>query len=153
MLSTPENHPIEIATIGVINFKDNINEAEISNKNKRFNTKNIGEYKVEIYGGEGSIPHMHIYNSDKSFETCVCVYSNNYFSHGGKYSDKFTSKQCKEFNKWLKELNTKSAIPMTNWEMVMTMWEGNNGNDCKFPENRKIRIQPHYEDMINYKDI
>lgn len=153
MLATPENHPIEIATIGTISFTDSFNEVEVSKRSDRFNSKKIGECKVEIYGGEGQIPHFHMYNLNKTFDTCICIYSNNYFSHGGKYTDKLNAKQCKDLYDWLKEPNTKAAVPMTNWQMIVTMWEGNNGDNCRFPESRKVKEQPRYDDMINYKDV
>ena len=94
---------------------------------------------------------MHIYNKDKSFDTCVCIYSNNYFSHGGKYKSKFTSKQCKEFNKWMTELNNNFDPPTTNWQAIKSLWNVMNP-DCKFPEARKVKTQPQYEGMTNFKD-
>ena len=140
-----------IGLLGIINFNESITEQEISDKNNRFNSRSIGECKIEVYSSEGAIPHMHVYNNDKSFETCICIYSNNYFAHGGKYSNKFTSKQCKEFNEWMKRINTKMPGNITNWEAIAGFWEFANPR-CKFPENRKVRVQPHYEDMINFKD-
>ena len=141
-----ENNNLEIAFIGTIDFNDSINEQEAG----RFNTKSIGECKVLVYNGEGQIPHMHIYNKDKSFDTCVCIYSNNYFSHGGKYKSKFTSKQCKEFNKWMSKTNY-AVDDMTNWQCAKMIWSIMNP-DCKFTDSRKVKTQPHYEDMINFKD-
>ena len=147
-----EGHSDEfVCLLGIINFDESINEQEIGNKNNRFRPKSIGECKVEVYNLEGSIPHMHVFNSDKSFETCICIYSNNYFAHGGKYTSKFSSKQCKEFNEWMKQTNIKSPMNTSNWETAVMLWEFSN-EDCKFPENRKVKIQPHYEDMINFKD-
>ena len=142
---------LEVSLLGIINFDDSINEQEIGDKNNRFRTKSIGECKVEIYNGEGTVPHMHVFNKDKSFEACICIYSNNYFAHGGKYTDTFSSKQCREFNEWMSRLNTKFPGALTNWQVAVGLWETDNP-DCKFPENRKVRIQPHYEDMINFKD-
>ena len=142
-----ENNNLEIAFIGTIDFNDSINEQEAG----RFNTKSIGECKVLVYNGEGQIPHMHIYNKDKFFDTCVCIYSNNYFSHGGKYKSKFTSKQCKEFNQWMTELNNNFDPPTTNWQCTKMIWSIMNP-DCKFTDSRKVKTQPHYEDMINFKD-
>lgn len=147
-----EGHSDDIfGRIGIINFDESINEQELENKNHRFKTKSIGECKVEIYSSEGPIPHIHVFNSDKSFETCICLHSNNYFAHGGKYTDKFSAKQCKEFNEWMSKRNTKSIGNLTNWESAVGFWEFANP-DCKFPENRKVRTQPHYENMINFKD-
>lgn len=149
---TPETHKEDICLLGFINFEDSINEQELERKDKRFRTNSIGECKIEIYGpNEGSIPHMHVYNNDKSFEACVCIYTNTYFSHGGKYTDKFSSKQCKEFNEWMNQKNNKFMGQITNWQVAAGLWEASNP-ECKFPENRKVRTQPHYENMINFKD-
>ena len=143
----PEGHSDpEVLLVGNIDFEDVFDEQEIG----RINTKSIGECKVEIYPNEGSIPHMHIHNKDKSFDTCICIYSNNYFSHGGKYKSKFTSKQCKEFNKWMSKTNY-AVDDMTNWQCTKMIWSIMNP-DYKFPEARKVKTQPHYEDMINFKD-
>lgn len=147
-----EGHTDEVIyLLGSVNFEELFTEQEIESKNKRFKTKSIGDCKVEIYGGEGAVPHMHVFNSNKSFEACICIYSNNYFGHGGKYDDKFSSKQCKEFNEWMSKPNTKFPGQATNWQIAVTLWEVANP-DCKFPENRKVKTQPHYEDMINFKD-
>lgn len=145
------HHDVEVCTLGNIIFDESINEQEISNKNNRFKAKSIGECKVEIYNGEGQVPHMHIFNNDKTFETCICIYSNNYFAHGGKYTDKLSSKQCKEFNNWMQQRNTKATMVATNWDIAAFLWEFLNP-DCKFPENHKVKTQPHYENMINFKD-
>lgn len=141
----------EFYLLGTINFDDLINEQEIVQKDQRFKPKSIGECKVEIYPNEGPIPHMHVFNSDKTFEACICIYSNNYFAHGGKYTSKLSAKQCKEFNEWMNKNNTKFPGSATNWQAVVFAWEIANP-DCKFPENRKVKIQPHYEDMVNFKD-
>lgn len=147
-----EGHTGEVIyLLGTVNFEDLFNEQEIESKNKRFKSKSIGDCKVEIYGDEGTVPHMHIFNNDKSFEACVCIYSNNYFAHGGKYTSKFSAKQCKEFNDWMSKINSKSHNNMTNWDAAVFLWEVANP-DCKFPENRKVKTQPHYEDMVNFKD-
>ena len=147
-----EGHTDEfVCLLGIINFNESINEQEIENKNNRFKSKSIGECKIEVYSSEGPVPHMHVFNSDKSFEACICIYSNNYFAHGGKYTSKFSSKQCSEFNEWMKQRNSKSNGIMSNWESAAFAWELANP-DCKFPENHKVKIQPHYEDMINFKD-
>ena len=140
-----------IGLIGTIKFDESINEQELENKNSRFKTKSIGECKIEIYSSEGAVPHMHVFNSDKSFEACICIYSNNYFAHGGKYTDKFSSKQCREFNEWMSKINTKIPGNITNWQGAVGFWEFANP-DCKFPENRKVKTQPHYENMVNFKD-
>lgn len=146
---TRKNSKNENCLLGTIDFKDLFIEQEIEDLDKRFKTKSIGVCKVEIYGSEGPVPHMHIFNDNKSFECCVCIYSNNYFAHGGKYKSKFTSKQSKEFNKWMQKINSKYGNEMTNWQVAVYLWENSNP-DCKFPESKKVDVQPHYENMTNY---
>lgn len=147
----PDGHNNKVIyLLGDINFTNSINEQEIEDKGKRFKASSIGQCKVEIYGSEGSIPHMHIFNLDKSFDTCVCIYSNNYFSHGGKYRDKFTSRQCKEFNNWLKKANSNAPMDASNWQVAVILWETANP-DCKFDKRHKVKTQPNYETMIDFK--
>ena len=93
---------------------------------------------------------MHIYN-DSGFNTCVCLHSANYFSHGGKYKDKFNSNQCKEFNDWLSRPNSNTLGKLSNWEAILSMWTIMNP-DCKFPEYRKVTKQPYYVTMTDFKD-
>lgn len=150
----PEGHkdPDNII-VGTVLFDDLIEEKNIEpNLNKHLNLgKGIGKCKVEIYPNEGNIPHMHVYN-DSGFNTCICLHSPNYFSHGGKYKDKFTSNQCKIFNSWLSDINfgfTTSKI--TNWEAAVFIWNFMNP-DCKFPESRKVTKQSYYVTMTDFKD-
>ena len=149
----PEGHkdPDNII-VGTILFDDLIEEKNIeTNSNKFLNVgKGIGKCKVEIYGNEGIIPHMHIYN-DSGFNTCVCLHSANYFSHSGKYKDKFNSNQCKEFNDWLSRPNSNTLGKLSNWEAILSMWTIMNP-DCKFPEYRKVTKQPYYVTMTDFKD-
>ena len=55
--------------------KDLLQEREIIGQ-RRLNPKSIGECRVEVYGpNEGSIPHFHIFNSDKSlFNSIYCLF-------------------------------------------------------------------------------
>lgn len=149
----PEGHvDAEFATVGTIIFNDIIEEKEIVDSARRFKPKSIGECKIEIYPNEGQVPHFHIYNLTKTFQTCICIYSNNYFSHGGKYKDKFNSRQCEQLNEWLANKNKNSYVGViTNWAMIEALWNTFNP-ECKFPEYRKVKTQPDYSKMINFKD-
>lgn len=144
---------IDIFCIGFISFLENINESQVLPKNKsKYRPKHIGECKICVYGpDEGQIPHFHIFNNDHSFECCVRIYENNFFSHGNKYRDTLNASQCRELNKWLKLENDKSKNS-TNWETIKSMWEISN-RECKYPESKKTEVQPHYEDMHLFKDV
>jgi hypothetical protein len=136
--------------IGIIKFEDELNEAEIIATGGRFNPSRIGLCKINVYSNEGQKPHFHLYklNGNDEFETCICIYSNNYFSHGGKYTSKLNSKQCKELNDWLKNPN-KTYPNLSNWEAIVYEWERGNGGK-KF--KNKVSVQPDYDKMNMFKD-
>ena len=111
----------------------------------------IGKCKVELYDYDecDTIPHMHIFNEDKSFECCVCIYSNNYFSHCGKYTSKFDKEQCEIFNQWMRLQSKNSIVPLSNWQGVSGTWNVANPK-YKVPKNFKDMVQPDYENMTDY---
>ena len=143
---------VDILSAGIIIFSDSLNESEINYKNSRIKPKKIGECKVEVYGSEGPIPHFHIYNKDKSFNCCIRIYDNHFFSHGNKYRDILNTSQCRELDEWLRQINDKSLVPMTNWQAIVYMWEAANG-ECKYPESKKVKVQPDYTKINTFKDI
>jgi hypothetical protein len=150
----PEGHNSEmIAYIGNISFSEDLNEQEVSSMNgKRFKPTKIGKCKIEVYNGEGSIPHFHIFNKDQSFQCCVRIYENNFFSHGNKYKDTLNKNQCKELDEWLKMPNKSAKGRLTNWEAIEFTWNFANPN-CKYPDKKKCTTQPDYASMTNFKDI
>lgn len=148
------DHPInEVALIGEIDFLDSINEAEVENKKSRFNIKKIGHCKIEVYNGEGQIPHFHIIGINRTFNCCVRIYDAHFFSHGNKNRDTLNTQQCKGLNDWLSQINTKSlpSAPVTNWQMIVYLWETFNP-DCIFPERLKVIEQPDYSTMTMFRD-
>ena len=126
---------VDVFTVGTIKFETNILDTLIEGQvGPKARIPKIGECKIEIYGNEGSIPHFHIFNTNKSFETCICIYSNNYFVHG-KYKDTLNEKQVNQLANWLKSPNDKNN-KITNWEAVELAWDFAN-RECKFPDNKK----------------
>jgi hypothetical protein len=137
--------------IGIINFEEDLSESEIISATGRLNPARIGICKVNVYANEGQKPHFHLYklNGNSEFETCICIYSNNYFSHGGKYTSTLNSKQCRELNTWLKQSN-KTYPNLSNWEAAVYEWErGNGGKNFK----NKVSIQPDYDKMNMFSDV
>ena len=134
--------------LGRIDFSEDLNEQEIGGGD-RLNLKNIGECKVMVYGGEGTIPHFHLENVNDTFESCIKIYAAEYFAHGGKYTDTLNSKQRKELNEWLKK-KSKHVKHHTNWQAIVSIWELSN-EDNDFPESKKVDKQPDYSKMTNYK--
>lgn len=133
--------------IGEIEFTETLNEKTIKGSSD-LNMKKIGKCKVEVYSSEGPIPHFHISNGDKSFTSCVCIYSPNYFSHGGKYSCTLNATQRDELFNWLKEANSYDPTK-SNWEYAALTWEESNP-DCKFPDENKVSTIPYYKNMAQY---
>lgn len=144
-----ENHEDERSVFGTILFDDIILERQVQGS-KRFKAKSIGECIIEVYPNEGSIPHFHIHNKDNSFSTCVRIYENLYFSHGGKYYSRFNSKQCRQLNDYLKqEYKNIFDIKITIWQAIVLFWENDN-RQCNY--KYKTNEQPHYEDMMYFRD-
>jgi hypothetical protein len=147
----PEGHHLATeVTIGTIIFDDLLNEDEIISKKGRFNPTGLGECKIEVYSGEGDIPHFHLFKEDNSFACCICIYSSHFFPHGGKYRSKLNSKQCKQLDDWL-DSPTKIDNRITNWGLIKIMWEIMNPQ-CKFPESKKVVKKPYYRNMIDFKE-
>ena len=139
-----------MSEIGSIIFSDILNEREVSNKINRYSPKHIGECKIEVYNGEGTIPHFHIFNLDKKFESCVRIYDANFFSHGGKYKGILNSSQCRELDSWLRKINAFDKTK-TNWEYIESLWNNYNPN-CLYPTNLKTILQPDYSTMNKFKE-
>lgn len=111
----------------------------------------IGKCKVELYDYDecNIVPHMHIFNDDKSFECCVCIYSNEYYSHGGKYKNKFNKEQCNIFDQWMKLQSKNSVVPLSNWQGAVGTWNIANPS-YKPPKKFKNIVQPNYKNMIEF---
>lgn len=151
MIGEPiEGHKnFEYYKIGIIDFTDisSITEEQIQD-NRRFNPKSIGQCKINVYPNEGPIPHFHIFNKDKTFESCIRIYENMYFSHGGKYKDTLNPKQCRQLNEYLKSPSPRLE-KITLWEEIMLYWE--NATTYNYP--KKCKTQPHYENMTLFRDV
>ena len=95
---------------------------------------------------------FHIFNKDHSFESCIRIYDNHYFSHGGKYRSILSAFQAKELDYWLRLQNSRSDKVNSNWEFAKETWELNNLN-CRFPQNKKVSIQPDYSKKNSFRDV
>ena len=136
----------DISYIGEIEFPDILNEREIGG-NDRVNFKNIGKCKIEVYSGEGQVPHFHLNSIDGKFESCICIYSPHYFDHGGKYKDILNSKCRKILDDWLRKDFEKG---LSNWNIIRISWETSNP-ECRFENRKKVKTQPDYTKMDKFK--
>ena len=138
----------DISYIGEIEFPSILNEREIGG-NDRVNFKNIGKCKIEVYSGEGQVPHFHLNSIDGKFKSCICIYSPHYFDHGGKYKDILNSKCRKVLDDWLRQPH-KLAESITIWKSIVLAWEDSNPR-CRFDDKKKVKIQPDYTKMERFK--
>lgn len=98
------------------------------------------EYKIEVFPDDkGSIPHFHITNKNKNFDTCIEICDNRYFRHGA-HKDSLTSiRDRKLLQKFLldRPVSKKGYHYGTNWKYIVAMW-----NQCersiKVPSNQKM---------------
>lgn len=132
--------------VGIINFLDVLNEREIGRTNFK---GNLGMCSIEVYNGEGQVPHFHLCSVNSKFESCIKIYSAEYFPHGGKYEGTLNSKQCKVLDKWMKEPHH-GFRGLNNWQVIAGYWETDNP-DCMFPEKDKVTEKPKY-DRLNQKE-
>lgn len=100
---------------------------------------------LEIYirtDDAGMIPHFHICDTatkGQYFHTCVKLNKPEYFHHTGK-TDVLNTKQRKELVKFL---TTKTDRGLTNWEVILDLWNMNNS---------KVTV-PYDLKMPNYADL
>lgn len=114
------------------------------------NISKLGTCNIEVYEKEGTIPHFHVIGGGKNF--CICLHTNEYFSHNkNKYSQFSSADQKVQLNEWLKLPNTKLSknygMPLTNYQAAVETWIRLNGN----PYNFNFSTQPEYDKM--YKEI
>lgn len=119
-----------------------VNEVLVDDEKYLPNIKGIGSCRIDVYGGEGDIPHFHITGENGKFKTCIKIYSAEYFKHGTKQGE-LSNKGARELNDWLQSENKIAANGNTNWEVIRLMWELSNPN-CRFPESKKVKKQPNY---------
>ena len=113
------------------------------------NSSCVGEFLcgdlflINVYSGEGNIPHFHIINNQTREEGCIKIQSAEYFSHGSKIME-LNSKEKKELQKFLE---TKSPYEEGDGKTYyMLIWEEWNRN------NRENRI-PRPTSIPNYREL
>lgn len=103
------------------------------------NIQGWGDCTIEVYGNEGTIPHIHIKSKDKSKEACICLFEPKGFIHGSdnKYIQ-LDKKAQKDLDKLLSKPSSKAN--KSNWEFAVDIWSEKSGD----------KIWEHKDD---YKDI
>lgn len=137
-----------IVNLGYVDFNLLSDEFLLEVSPGKIDNNIIGKCKIEVYGGEGPIPHFHIIGLTKKFECCPCIFQPLYFNHGTK-TDKLIKNQLKILDLWLREPCTKFGGVLTNWEVIVQLWESC-GNPLK---NFKLdSTQPDYTKMKNMRN-
>ena len=110
---------------------------------------------VVVYTDDkGYIPHVHILDrgtNGREFDCCVQLETNRYFSHG-KHLDTFNSKQCKEFNEFMRQ-PCRNPKFRNNYELAVDMWNLNNSDSyVQIREDKDGNmIMPDYSTILPYK--
>ena len=141
------------STIGVIdNFISEITtEANVG----RIGITKIGKVAINVYSGEGPVPHFHI--EGKDFSCCVCIFDNRYFDHG-IHQDTLNTKQLKELDSFMRDKSSLNE-KLTNWEAAKFIWEAaniENNDDISMVLRYKLEYknktkQPDYTKLDGYK--
>lgn len=100
-------------------------------------------FLINVYSGEGTVPHFHIINNQTHEEGCIKIQSAEYFSHGSK-SMELNSKEKKELQKFLETVSPYEEDDGKTYYMLI--WEEWNRN------NRENRI-PKPTSIPNYRDL
>ena len=141
------------STIGVIdNFISEITtEANVG----RIGITKIGKVAINVYCGEGPVPHFHI--EGKDFSCCVCIFDNRYFDHG-IHQDTLNTKQLKELDSFMRDKSSLNE-KLTNWEAAKFIWEAaniENSDDDSMVFRYKLEYknktkQPDYTKIDGYR--
>lgn len=110
-------------TLGIIFTEHMLNEMAL--------VGSIGNLEIIVYTCDpGFVPHVHVIDTatrGNLFSACIKLETPEYFPHGGKYTDKFNSKERKTFQKFM-ESAPRNKRYSTNYEYACSMWNDNNSS-------------------------
>ena len=108
---------------GVVGFDPDFKSVQCPIEFK-LNTDNP-TYTVELRSNDnGNIPHFHIFDADKRFQTCVRIDKAEYFHHGA-YIGVLNRKSRDALNELLQRKIDFDGITMTNWDRIVRAWNSN----------------------------
>lgn len=132
----------------VLEIPENFLEERVKGSLNKVNfASNDGLAKVYVYGGtaEGPEPHCHVVRSGIKVganDVCVRLDIADYFPHG-KYKDKFTGKEKKIFDAFMRFVNPNNGTK-SNWEVAVDLWNGLGGNSSNKKKIVSAIKQPDY---------
>lgn len=104
---------------------------------------------ILLYVGEGPIPHFHMVSKDKSFDCCICIFDNYYFSHG-MHQIVLDPVQRISLNDFL-DLPNHNSPYATNWQIIRSLWiifnRGTDGRREHYPI-----YQPDYTEIRPFSE-
>lgn len=116
-----DENEIEIFNIGDINLSIPIISEQVVDL---LNISPYGECKVDVYSGEGQVPHFHITRKDskkkKNLSCCIKIFEPDYFVHG-VHKGTLTNEQIKTLDSWLRSPH-RNDVSRTNWEVIRDLW-------------------------------
>lgn len=148
MIILLENNFRKSDLIGTLIFDEIILEDRINTNDNKLKLKKAGKCNVLVYSGEGPIPHFHI--KGDNFETCVKIYSAEFFAHTDHHYE-LSKANCEKLNEWLKQNNILINPNETNWEVIKRMWKRNNPDSNYKNPPKECDEQPDYSKMENTK--
>lgn len=81
--------------------------------------KKAGRCKLMINGNEGTIPHFHIKGAN--IDTAICLHTNKYFPHAGKYEDKLSNVDEQILYDWFRKTSYRYPS-LTNYQYACKVW-------------------------------
>lgn len=120
-----ESNELVYDEYGVVGFDPDFKSTQCPVEFK-LNTENP-TYTVELRSNDnGNVPHFHIFDVDRRFQTCVCIDKPQYFHHG-VYDGVLNRRSCKALNELLRRQVNVGGQLMTNWDRIVKAWNGNSG--------------------------
>lgn len=98
---------------------------------------------------EGTIPHIHFRNKNRTIDGAIRLDVPEYFPHGGKYKSKLNKKQKNYFLNMLDRQSSKYK-DMTVWHQLCKDWNKNvrDGNKINYIEDNLLKRRPLYENYL-----
>ena len=100
---------------------------------------------VYVYSNEGPIPHFHVINKNKKFESCIRLDKAEYFTHGSKIG-KLTSKEVKELIRFLNEkIDIGLDYNVPRYVAMCITWNNDMNNTTKVKAS--VKTMPDYNQL------
>lgn len=108
-----------------------------------FDIGQMDKYIIKIDRNDIGCPHLHIIDNN-GFDVAIELFNNKYIP---ETKSRLLDKECKEFNKWIREIHLIIPIKILYWELALLGWQTVTDNpDINIPKEQ-IKI-PDYTKII-----